>query len=249
MIAILLAVQATLPSVGDTIWLRRAVAAPAGWTVRAPAWELSGAVERLGRPHVVRRGDSAEVAWPVVAWAPGEHIVTVPGPVLVRPDGLEDSLPAQPMTLVVRSILPAVPADSALRPQPPAPVVPSIERSPLPVIILLVVAAGLLTPLHWWWRRRGPAVPATTAPVPPAEAPVAQWAEAGEGRVVLDAAVERLRRAIESRRGDAALAEAEALLAALEGARFGDAPAADAAQLYDRAALLESRLVEPRNAA
>lgn len=242
MIGLLLAVQAALPSVGDTIWLRRAVAAPAGWTVRAPEWDVSGVIERLGRPHVIRRGDSAEVAWPVAAWAPGEHLVTVPGPVLVRPNGLEDSIPAQAMTLVVRSVLPTVPPDSTIEPQPAAPVVPTVERSVLPLLALLALAAGLLLPLHWWWRRRGPAVAAGPPAVPPVEPPVARWAEAGEGRVVLDAAVERLRRAIETRRTDVALSDAEALLASLEAARFADHPVADAPELYGRAAALEERL-------
>jgi hypothetical protein len=241
-IALMLAVQATLPSVGDTIWLRRSVAAPAGWTVRAPDWELTGPVEQLGRPHVLRRGDTAEVTWPVAVWAPGEHIVAVPGPVLIRPNGLEDSLPAQAMTIVVRSVLPRVPADSTLKPQPPAPVVPTTERSPVPLLALLALAAALVAPLHWWRRRRGPVVAATPPVMPPPEPPVARWAEAGEGRVVLDAAVERLRRALETRRSDAALAEAEALLAALEAARFADEPVADAPELYGRAAALESRL-------
>ncbi len=242
MTGLLLALQAALPSVGDTIWLRRGVAAPAGWTVRAPEWELTGTVERLGRPHLVRRGDSAEVAWPVAAWAPGEHLVMVPGPVLVQPNGVEDSLPAQPATIVVRSVLPAAPPDSAITPQPPAPVVPSVERSILPLLGLLAVAAALLLPLHWWWRRRGPAVTVTQPGVPVAEPPVAGWAAAGEGRVVLDAAVERLRSAIEARRTDAALADANTLLAALEAARFADRPAADAPELYERAAALEARL-------
>ncbi len=243
MTALLLALQTALPSVGDTIWLRRSVAAPTGWTVRAPEWELTGTVERLGRPHVIRRGDSAEVAWPVTAWAPGEHLVTVPGPVLVRPTGLEDSMAAQPMTIVVRSVLPAAPSDSTITPQPPAPVVPMVERSPLPVLVALAAAAATLLPLHWWWRRRGPseaAPPAGIAAV--AEPPVARWAEAGEGRVVLDAAVERLRRAVDTRAGDAALAEAQALLAALEASRFADQPVPDAAELYERAGALEARL-------
>jgi hypothetical protein len=248
-IALFLALQVALPSVGDTIWLRRAVAARPGWTVRAPEWELTGDVERLGRPHVIRRGDSAEVSWPVAAWTPGEHLVTVPGPVLVRPNGLEDSLPAQPTTIVVRSVLPTVPPDSVITPQPPAPVVPTVERSPLPVVVMLALAITLLLPLHWWWRRRGPAAAVGSPAVAVPEPPVARWADAGEGRVVLDAAVERLRRAVETRRSDAALADAEALLAALEAARYADHPADEAAELYTRAAALEARLVEPRAAA
>ena len=245
MIALLLAAQAVLPSVGDTIWIRRTVPAPAGWTVRAPEWAADEIIEQLGRAHVVRRGDSAEVAWPVVAWAPGEHMAMIPGPVLVRPNGLEDSLPAAPVTIVVRSVLPSVPPDSSLKPQPVAPVVPTTERSLVPLAVALGLAVVLLAPLHWWWQRRGPAVPLAAAATPPAEPPVSRWVEAGERRVVLDAAAERLREAIASRRSDAALADAEAALAAIETARFAQTPDADAAGLYRRAADLEPRLQEP----
>ena len=245
MITLLLLLQGALPSVGDTIWLRRAVAAPAGWTVRAPDWGASGPIEQLGRAHVRRRGDSAEVAWPVVAWSPGEHMVAVPGPVLVRPDGLEDSLPAEPVTLVVRSVLPPVPPDSSLRPQPVAPVVPITERSPLPVAVAFGVAVLLLLPLHWWWRRRGTRAAVRPLAIPVSDPPVSQWVEAGERRVVLDAAAERLREAMTLRQSDTALAEAEAVLAALETARFTSAADADAAALYRRAVALEPRLREP----
>jgi hypothetical protein len=241
-IALLLLAQAALPSVGDTVWVRRTVVAPAGWTVRAPDWEPTGDVQRLGRPHVLRRGDSAEVAWPVAAWAPGEHLVTVPGPVLVQPNGIEDSLPAQAMTIVVRSVLPVAPRDSVITPQPPAPVVPTMERSILPLLVLLAGAVALLAPLHWWWRRRGPATAAVVPPAPPADPPVERWADAGEGRIVLDAAVERLRSAIDARRSDTSLPEAQLLLTALEAARFGDEPVPDAAELYHRASAVEARL-------
>jgi hypothetical protein len=244
-IALLLAAQAVLPSVGDTIWIRRTVPAPSGWTVRAPEWAADDTIEQLGRAHVVRRGDSAEVAWPVVAWAPGEHLAMIPGPVLVQPNGLEDSLPAAPVTIVVRSVLPSVPPDSSLKPQPPAPVVPTTERSLVPLAVALGIALLLLAPLHWWWQRRGPAVAIAAAATPPAEPPVSRWVEAGERRVVLDAAAARLREAIASRRSDAALADAEAALAAIETARFAQAPEADAAALYRRAADLETRLQEP----
>jgi hypothetical protein len=242
-IALCLLLQSALPSVGDTIWVRRPVAAPAGWTVRAPDWELSGAVERLGRAHVVRRGDSAVVAWPVAAWAPGEHLLSVPGPVLVHPNGIEDSLPAQPMTIVVRSVLPPAPADSTIKPQPPAPVVPTMERSVVPLLVLLGAAGALLLPLHWWWRRRGPAMAAPPPVISTVEPPIDRWADAGEGRVVLNAAVERLRGAIEARRSDAALPEATLMLTALEAARFADEPVPDAGDLYHRAVSLEARLV------
>ena len=249
MIALLLAAQAMLPSVGDTIWIRRTVPAPAGWTIRAPDWGADETIEQLGRAHIVRRGDSAEVAWPLVAWVPGEHLATIPGPVLVQPNGLEDSLPAAPVTIVVRSVLPSVPSDSSLKPQPVAPVVPTTERSLIPLVLALGLAALVLAPLHWWWQRRGPTLPVEIPSAPPAEPPVSRWVEAGERRVVLDAAAERLRRAMTSRQSDAALAEAETALGSIENARFAEEPDADAAELYRRATDLERRLQAPGRSA
>ncbi|HEU5171669.1 MAG TPA: hypothetical protein VFU46_14065 [Gemmatimonadales bacterium] len=245
MIPLLLALQGALPTVGDTVWLRRTIPVAAGWTVRAPDWDPTGPVQRLGRPRVVRRGDSAEVAWPVAVWVPGEHLIEVPGPVLVRPDGVVDSLPPAPVSVVARSILPVPPPDSTLAPQPPAPVVPTRETTVVPLLVAWGAAGLLLAPVHWWWRRRGPAPAAALAPPPPVaagEPPVDRWADAGERRAVIDAAAERLRRAIESRRSDAPLDEAEALLASLEAARFTGGDATDAPALYRRAVELERGL-------
>jgi hypothetical protein len=252
-----------LATVGDTLWVRRAVAVPAGREVRAPEWQPSGEVEVLGRPRIVRRGDSVEIAWPVALWAPGQHTVEVPGPVLLAADGRVDSLPPQPVTLVAASVLPPVPPDSGLRPQPGVPTVPLQQRSLGPLLLLLGATGLVLWPVHRLWRRRGHPVGVPDAAVAPApELPVERWAEWGETRAVIGAAVERLRAGVAQRVPEAhegldidrlvatlaehrptwPLDEIGALLRALEGTRFAPSEPEDAAALYRRAEALEARL-------
>ncbi|HEU4587480.1 MAG TPA: hypothetical protein VFS11_02460 [Gemmatimonadales bacterium] len=261
MIALPLLLQ--LATVGDTLWVRRTVAVPAGRELRAPEWQPSGEVEVIGRPRIVRRGDSVEIAWPVSVWAPGQHTVEVPGPALLAADGRVDSLPPEAVTLVVASVLPRVPPDSGLRPQPAAPAVPLHERSLVPVLVLLAAALLLLLPVHLLWRRRGRPVAVADASLEPAPTfPVERWAEWGETRAVVGAAVERLRAGIARRVPEAHESlEVEQVLAtlaaqrptwpldelrdvfrALDGTRFAAAEPADAAALYRRAESLEARL-------
>jgi len=251
-----------LATVGDTLWVTRTVAVPPGREVRAPDWQPEGDVEVLGRPRVVRHGDSAEIAWPVTVWSPGEHLVQVPGPALLAPDGSIDSIAAEPRTLVAASVLPTRP-DSGLRPQPAVPALPLRERSLLPLAILLGLAGALLAPLHFLWRRRGRPMPvpdaaAVAAPAPPVE----RWAEWGEWRAVIGAAVERLRGAVAARvpeapagleaaelvarlaerRPDWPVSELDELLRTLEARRFAPEEPADASALYRRVEALEARL-------
>jgi hypothetical protein len=261
MIALPLLLQ--LATVGDTLWVRRTVAVPAGRELRAPDWHPSGEVEVLGRPRIVRRGDSVEVAWPVAVWAPGQHTVQVPGPALLAADGRVDSLPPETVTLVVASVLPRVPPDSVLRPQPAAPTVPLEERSLVPLLVLLGVALLALVPVHLWWRRRGRPVAVADASLEPEPTlSVERWAEWGEARTVVGAAVERLRAGVARRVPEAhegleveqllatlaeqrpawPLDELDEVLRALEGTRFAAGEPEDAAALYRRAESLEARL-------
>jgi len=90
--------QAPLPQVGDTVWLVRTIAAPAGRVVRVAPWNPEGAVEALGPGILVRRGDSLDVRYPAVGWLPGSHAVEVPGPVLVSPD-VGHTWPMSPLPL------------------------------------------------------------------------------------------------------------------------------------------------------
>jgi hypothetical protein len=255
--------QGASVTVGDTVWIRRDIAVPAGRTVRPADWEPEDPVELLGPPRVIVHGGSAEIAYPVVVWVTGEHTLRPPGPLLLGTDGTVDSLPTVPVTLRVQSVLPRVPPDSALKPQPRAEFVARGATTPIPLLILLLLASLLLAPLHWWWRRRGEARP----PAPgeaggPAHPPLERWADAGESRAVAAAATRRLRSVLaaqvpsahagldtdaallelRSARPDWPLDELGDLLRSLDEARFGDMAFPDAIGLARWAGELEARL-------
>jgi hypothetical protein len=265
---LLQAAPAPAPTVGDTVWLVRSVAVPAGRSVRAPDWEPEGAVELLGRPQVVVRGGTAMVRWPAVAWSPGTHSIEVPGPLLVAASGAVDSLPARTETFTVRSVLPPAPPDSQIAPQPPAGFVPRLVRSWLPPAVLVGATLLLLLPLHWWWRRRGRPQAAPAGAGPPSAPPLERWARAGERHAVASAVALRLRRriaslvpaahagldtpgvldAVRSARPDWPVGELAALLETLDRIRFapGAHGAADAVlELDRRSAAIEERLGPP----
>ena len=255
-VLLFLLLQGQLPTVGDTLWANRIVRLAPGDSVRAAAWDLEGPVQLLGRPAVLVTGDRAEVRYPLVAWEAGSHVLDVPGPIVTRASGVEDTLPAESMPFQVRSVLPAGVADSELAVQPPATLVSRGFRSPLPALVLATVGALLLLPLHWWWRRRGkPAqrVPATRFEGPPEDV-VRRWADAGEPRTVAGVAALRLREAIarklpsahtaldtpsvleevERNRPDWPREELRSTLLALDGLRFAPTQVATAFDLYQR---------------
>ena len=251
-------------TVGDTVWIRREIVVPVGRTVRPADWEPDDPVELLGPARVIMRGGSAEIAYPVVIWVTGEHTLRPPGPLLLGADGTVDSLPSEAVTLRVRSVLPKVPPDSTLQPQPRADFVARGATTPIPLLILLALAVLLLAPLHWWWRRRGdqrPPGPAETgAPLRP---PLERWADAGESRAVAAAATSRLRAMLaaqvpaahpgldtealllelRSARPDWPLDELGDLLRSLDEARFGDVAFPDAIGLARWAGELEPKLL------
>jgi hypothetical protein len=249
-----------LPTVGDTVWVRRAVRLPPRYTARAAQWEPEGDIQLLGRPELTVRGDSAVVRYPLVAWAPGTHTVQVPSPILLGPDGSLDSLPSAAARIEVASVLPDLP-DSAIRPQPGASLVPRPSASLLPVALLGGAALLLLLPVHWWWRRRGE--PPAAAPAPaPTPVPIEQWAAAGESRSVLALAAARLRGAIRSldpeahesletadcialiteRHGDWPVTEIAETLRAIDTRRFSAGSSEGALELFRRAEALALRV-------
>jgi hypothetical protein len=249
------------PTVGDTIWIARTVALPDGATLRATDWDPPDPVERIGPPQVTPRGDSVTVAYPIVVWRAGTLTVSVPGPVLLRSDGRVDSLAAASVPVTIRSVLPAVPLDSAIAPQPRAEFVPRTTETLLPLALLLVAAALLLAPLHWWWRRRGRPRPAFVLPPLSGGPPLDRWADAGESRAVAAVAATRLRAAIAAAmpaahpgldtaallevvraRLDWPLAQLGELLRALDAARFGVEGHPDALGLARQADELGPRL-------
>ena len=257
--------QGAAPSVGDTIWVRRTVRVPAGYTLRAADWEPSDPVQLLARARVAVSGDSAEIAYPVVLWQPGSHVLEPPGPLLLGPDGTVDSLGPGRVRLEVRSVLPPGAADSALAPQPRAGLVARRAVSPVPLALLWLAALVLLVPVHLWWRRRGkPARGARlTIPDNALQAPLARWADAGEHRAVAHLAAAQLRTALAERVPSAhagldterVLAELRAarpewpldelgdLLRSLDDARFGLTPPAEALGLSRSSTALRERLL------
>ena len=260
-----LMVQGTGPTVGDTIWLTRTVRVASGYTVRAADWEPSEPVQLLARARVLVTGDSAEIAYPVVLWQPGRHLVELPGPLLLGPGGTVDSLGPETVRLEIESVLPRVPADSALPPQPRAALVQRRSVSIAPLALLWVASLLVLLPVHLWWRRRGK--PTRGAPMLiPSEAlqpPVARWADAGEHRAVAHLVTAQLRAdlanqvpaahsGLDTERVLAELAAARpgwpleelgTLLRSLDDARFGTVTSADALRLSRSSLALRDRLL------
>jgi hypothetical protein len=260
------AIQAEVPTVGDTIWVTRTVELPPGRSLRAAEWEVADPIELLGPPSIALRGGSADVSYPLAVWRAGFHTVSVPGPLLLSPDGGVDSLRAEVVTLHVASVLPRAATDTSLRPQPRADFVPRPATTPVPLILLLIVAIALLAPIHWWWRRRGRPVRKLTASdiAGPAKPPLERWADAGESRAVAAAATSRLRATLAARlpgalpsldteavlahvaerRPDWPSSELGHVLRALDLARFGTGAMPDAMGLARWAAELEPRLAQ-----
>jgi hypothetical protein len=261
-LACLMLLQSGAPTVGDTIWLSRTVALPAGRTPRPADWRPDDPVELLAPPAVTSRGDSVTIAYPVVIWRAGDQAVEIPGPLLLGADGDVDSLPPQHVTLRIASVLPRVPADSVLAPQPRADYVPRGTQSLVPLLLALAIAAVVLAPLHWWWRRRGPAAAPAREPPRAASVPLGRWADAGETRAVAASVTTGLRTTIarhtpSAHRGldtdtlltqlaadrpEWPLADLGSLLRALDEARFGADPAADPLALARDTTDLEGRL-------
>ncbi len=260
-----LLLQGTAPSVGDTVWLSRTVRVPTGHAVRAAEWEPSDPVELLGRGRVVMSGDSAEISYPVVLWRPGQHTIELPGPLLLGPGGTVDSLAGERVRVEVRSVLPSVPPDSALAPQPRASLVSRRVVSLAPIAVFWLASLALLLPVHLWWRRHGkPALAAPPALRPDAlELPLARWADAGEYRAVANVAAARLRAAVEQRvasahsgldtdrilaeiaavRPEWPLQELSELLRALDDVRFGLMPSSEALRLSRSTIEMRDRLL------
>jgi len=260
-----LLLQGKPPSVGDTVWLSRTVRVPTGYAVRATEWEPSDPVELLGRARVLLAGDSAEISYPVVLWRPGQHTIEIPGPLLLGPGGTVDSVAGGRVSVEVRSVLPPVPPDSELAPQPRAGLVSQRVVSLAPMAVLWLASVALLLPVHLWWRRRGkPARTASPAGRPDAlDLPLARWADAGEYRAVANVAAARLRAAVEQRvasahsgldtervlaeiaaaRPEWPLQELSDLLRGLDDVRFGLVPSSEALRLSRSTIEMRDRLL------
>jgi hypothetical protein len=262
MLPLLMLLQTAAPTVGDTIWLERTVEVPAGAEVRAAPWEPESDMGLLGRPVIRRAGNRATVAYPAVAWSAGTHTLLVPGPVVIRRDGITDSMPAEPRTIVVASVLPAGQPPDSIPVQPEAGIVDVRVRTPWPVVVALLLGGVVFAPVAWWWRRRGKPVVPTRPDYGVAPAPIAEWAEAGELRAVAAVAARGLRatigaqvrgmppgvvtarliRVVAEQRPGWPVDDITELLKALEAAQYAAVGPAEVARLADQASVLRRRL-------
>lgn len=189
-IALILLLQAGAVTVGDTVWIERALPAMGTAIIRPQPWTVGTIGQQLG-PAEVRHGSAGTVVrYALVLWYPGEHTLTMPGPVLVKRDGSSDTLAASSVRVRVTSVLPAGARRVTLPPRPARTPVPLADRTlvPLAILTLIVLLAGAVA--TFLWRRRGP-----LPPIPPSSPPAQQfhepdtlraWTAAGEYRIALD---------------------------------------------------------------
>jgi hypothetical protein len=259
---IVLLQQAAPPTVGDTIWLERSVETPAGAEVRAAQWTPVEPMGLLGHAVVRRIGTRTVVSYPAVAWAAGRLQVEIPGPIVIRSDGITDSLPAESRTLVVRSVLPDSLPPDRVPVQPEAGIVAERITTPYPVLIALLGALLIFAPLAAWWLRTGPPMPALHPPTDRLLPPLAEWGEAGEARAVAAVAARSLRgvilgqlpgipqglvasrliRVVEEQRPNWPADEIGVVLRALEAVQYSAATPVEILALAQRAGALRQRL-------
>lgn len=203
--ALLLALFQAPATVGDTIWVTTRVPLQPRQILRPQSWDLGDIGQVLGPPLVTLTADSAIVRYPVAIWYPGDHPVTVPGPIVVNPEGRSDTLAAHATTISVRSVLPAGAAKDTLAPRDPAGVVVQAEPSILPLGILWLVLAIVAVAIGLWLRARRrprPVPPATRLAEPDLPAMLARWTDAGEARAALDGWARLVAQRSEGRGGD-----------------------------------------------
>lgn len=251
---------ATQVTVGDTVWIERRFALPGGWRLRPGRLASDDEVEALADPVVLRDGAEWVVRYPLAAWSPGPHSVTLPPIWRLGPDARADSVSGGTASFVLASVIP----DSLKRPEPRpalAPLRAEARDARLPALALLLAAAALVGGIRW--RRRPPrAVPAPDAPAPGAAIPDRRWLEAGEPKAVAARAAGRLRTAIarlvpdahlglptseclalvQGRRPQAPVAELRTVLGALDEVAFAVAPGVDVVALARLAETLAERL-------
>jgi hypothetical protein len=220
----LLAWQAKVPTVGDTVWIETRVRVPPRMILRPQPWDLGTEGQLLGPPEVVYDADSATVRYPIAIWTAGEHQLTVPGPIVVSPEGKSDTLPNGARRVLVESVLPANTPKAKLSPRDPAARLAQTGASLLPLgIALLLAGATVGAGAAILWRResrRKVTPPAAPIARPDFVAEVDAWAGFGEVRSALDGWSHLIEAELDRRADPAAHAGATPLLEALALAGF-----------------------------
>lgn len=181
-------------TVGDTIWLAREFAVPAGWRVRPGKLEPREDVEPLGEPDVLRSRAGWVVRYPIAVWTPGSHTLALPAVWQLAPDGRADSTAGGTATVSVASVIP----DTAHAPAPRGllgPLRPG-RRHPAAPLAALVLAGGLLAAGVAVRRRPSRALPSPPHVPVEREVPDARWLAAGEPKAVATRATWQLRTAL-----------------------------------------------------
>jgi hypothetical protein len=188
--ALLWLLQAGTVTVGDTVWIERAVGSVGSSVLRPQVWTVGTVGQQLGPAEVRIGAAGAVIRYALVLWYPGEHLLTMPGPVVVKRDGSSDTLPPSSVRVRVTSVLPAGAQRVTLPPKPARTPVSLAERSLLPLAAILLGMAVLWGAAAWLWRRRGPlpSIPSSRPTVQVFHNPetLSRWAAAGEHRVALD---------------------------------------------------------------
>jgi len=236
----LLLQQAPAPTVGDTVWVERVLGTVGNAVVRPQLWSLGELGEQLGPAEVRQGARGTLVRYPLALWYPGDHLLTMPGPVLVRRDGSSDTLPASTHRISVLSVLPAGVPRAKLAPKPARERLPLAARSLVPLLVLLT---GLLLgwlPAALLWRRRGrrPPVRERVELFPDGEL-LRRWAAAGEYRAALDGWGWRLARRLTLSRDLEESAALQRLLDEIADRMYVPDGSRRLAELCERAAALD----------
>jgi hypothetical protein len=237
---LLLALQAQSPTVGDTVWIERLLSGTGRSIVRPQQWDLGAEGSQLG-PALVSYGEGGiMVRYPVVLWYPGDRTLTMPGPVLVYPDGTSDTLAASVHRIRVLSVLPGDRPRSRVPPRPPRNPLPLASRSLLP-LVLLVAGSALLVAIVAvrWRRRRKPVARAEPVLTEPSADLLARWAAAGEYRAALHHWGWRLNRRLKRSQDFQEIAALQRTLEEIGDRTFVAEPPERLAELAARAAKLE----------